>query len=75
MSATGKAFWLVWSPSGVTPPKYRDESRESAIAEAERLARERVGAEFYVLAATDLRAVDRMVRTQLLSIDDRDIPF
>ncbi|BAO88942.1 DUF2188 domain-containing protein [Caballeronia cordobensis] len=71
--STGETFWLVWSPTGHVPPSFRHESRENAIAEAERLARSRVGAEFFVLQATDLRLVDSMIRTSLVPLDE--IPF
>lgn len=46
-----KRFWLIWSPQGVTPPSRRHDTPDSAQKEAERLAREAPGKEFYVLAA------------------------
>jgi len=71
-------FWLVWSPTGTTPPSYRHLSELSAINEAERLARLNKGAEFYVLRATEMRQVDDMKRVILLKTHDpknEGIPF
>lgn len=51
-------FWLVWSPSGPTPPKYRHASEWSAEDEAKRLAAEHVGKEFYVLEVVGRAAVE-----------------
>jgi hypothetical protein len=42
-------FWLVWSPTGHRPPRYRHGSEQSARCEAERLALENAGHEFFVL--------------------------
>jgi hypothetical protein len=43
-------FWVVWQPeSGV--PTMRHETKQSAITEAERLARGTTGRRFYVLEA------------------------
>ncbi len=50
-SELAKAFWLVWCPTGPTPPTYRHETHLSASQEAERLSREHQGKEFYVLEA------------------------
>lgn len=44
-------FWIVWSPTGCTPPSWRHESEDSARVEAGRLAKLRPRAEFYVLKA------------------------
>jgi len=35
---TTEEFWIVWSPTGETPPKYRHYSSESAATEATELA-------------------------------------
>jgi hypothetical protein len=42
-------FWLVWNENGY-PPRYRHETKDSAQAEAARLASSRPGQEFHVLA-------------------------
>ena len=44
-------FWLVWSPTGPTPPSFRHPTELSASKEAERLAREYPGNSFYTLEA------------------------
>lgn len=68
-------FFLVWSPSGSTPPTFKHESRQCAVTEAERLARIHRGQTFFVLAATDSRVVDDMVRTSFTLDQDPEIPF
>ena len=42
-------FWLVWSAAGY-PPRHRHDTRQSAEAEARRLAAMAAGHEFFVLA-------------------------
>lgn len=66
------AFWLVWNPSRGAPT-FRHDSKLSAIAEAERLARANPGSEFYVLQALVLRCVDDMQRVVLGDVDE--LPF
>lgn len=48
--AAPSTFWVVWNPFR-GPPTMKHESRDRAQAEAERLARENPGENFYVLAA------------------------
>lgn len=67
---TDIAFWMVWNPQG-TQPVHQHETEQSAIAEAERLARLNQGQRFYVLEATELRVVDPMTRVHL----ERGMPF
>lgn len=45
-----REFWVVWNPNGGNPT-VRHDSEQSALQEAERLARTSYG-EFYVLHAT-----------------------
>ena len=45
-------FWLVWSPTGPSNPRYEHASASSAEAEAERLALRYPGQEFYVVEPT-----------------------
>lgn len=43
-------FWLVWSPGGERPPRYRHPDLLSATIEADRLAAANPGQKFFVLA-------------------------
>lgn len=67
----GAPFWLVWSPSGLRPPKFRHRSSEEAAAEAERLANANPGREFVVLGAETSRCAAAMHRIDF----DAEIPF
>ena len=49
------AFWIVWSPTGDPPPRYRHETENSAVAEAERFAQLRPGSTFVVLSSVCAR--------------------
>lgn len=62
MNEEETVFWLVWCPTGTKSPSFRHESEQSAIAEAERLARAARGPKFYVLKATEVRYIDDMKR-------------
>jgi hypothetical protein len=66
-------FWIVWSPTGTQPPRYRHTSEGDAIREAVRLAREKQSTEFFVCKASH-RAVSRDVDLTYLATGD-DIPF
>ncbi len=44
-------FWLVWNDDGY-PPRFRHETEADAIREAQRLASESRGKQFYILEAT-----------------------
>lgn len=71
-----QTFWLVWCPTGVTPPSFRHTSEQSAIEEAERLARCAPNAKFYVMRATEVRYIDAMKRIILLDHNEvHEIPF
>lgn len=72
---TEKTFWLVWSPTGARPPKHRHLSEQSAITEAERLARAHRGQLFVVLEATAARRVDDMQWTAFAGGSRDEIPF
>lgn len=68
-------FWMVWNPHGHAPT-VKHETEESAICEAERLARANRSQQFFVLEAVALRTVDDMKRINLRGeIDDSDTPF
>ncbi|QBQ99230.1 hypothetical protein [Paraburkholderia pallida] len=60
---TEQAFWLVWSPTGATPPKFRHPTEKAATEEAERLAITHPGTLFVVLESIAARRVDNMHRT------------
>lgn len=68
------AFWIVWSPTGIRPPKRRHASYRIAVTEAERLARENPGSEFIVLEAMAARQVCTMVET-VFDGNANEIPF
>ncbi len=70
MIEAGTAFWMVWSPQG-RPPTHRHQFHGLAVSEAERLARNNPGQQFFVLEATDLRELNYMKRVSL----ERPIPF
>ncbi len=69
-----KQFWFVWNPSG-RDPSFKHETEESAILEAERLARANAGKEFVVLEAIAVRKVDSMMRINLRQEFPDDQPF
>ena len=69
-------FWMVWNVNGHAPT-YKHASHESAVTEAERLARLNPGKTFAVLRATDLRHAGPMECVDLQPYVPRpgDIPF
>ena len=69
-------FWMVWNPDG-RGPRYEHMSRSNADREAQRLARENPGQEFYVLKAvagfvTQHQPVESI---KLRKPQEDDIPF
>ena len=62
-------FWLVWRPGG--NPSKRHEAESLARREAERLARENPGVEFFVVEAKSLSKVTSSITTDLAA----PIPF
>ena len=67
------AFWCVWNPAGSSPTE-RHSSMNSAMAEAQRLARKVRGQRFYVLRAEMFYEVSDL-RHVVLHIDDDGVPF
>jgi hypothetical protein len=67
-------FWLVWSPQGIGPPRYRHPSERQAQTEAERLAREHPSAEFYVLHAISCSKVTTVETARLWREPVPDLP-
>lgn len=65
-------FWFVWNTDGRVP-QYKHQSEQSAIAEAERLARLNGGQTFVVLESVCARRTDDMLRIEMRG--DSDIPF
>lgn len=74
MSKPEECFWIIWSPTGSTPPSYRHELYQSAVQEAERLARASRGDEFYVMRAETMRKVNDMVSVDYVHPNDY-VPF
>jgi hypothetical protein len=68
-----KQFWLVWSPNGLAPPRFRHDTKQAAETEAVRLARLNRGEEFFVLEAVSSARVQDVQLTDLRSGDD--LPF
>lgn len=69
---TQKSFWLVWNPQG-SNPRHQHQSEQSAITEAERLARGNPGQTFVVLESICARRTDNLIRIDLRP--DAEIPF
>jgi hypothetical protein len=65
------AFWMIWSPQGGCPTA-RHDTRQSADAEAERLARANTGRQFYVLQALAMFEANVVRRVELY---DEGRPF
>lgn len=57
-------FYMVWSPQGGYPT-HKHGSQAGAINEAERLARNNPGREFYILQALEGRVVNDMQKITL----------
>ena len=67
-------FYIVWSPTGSSPPRYRHPSYTSARNEAERLARCSAGAEFFVMQVCSRSALPTMTTTYAQGFGNA-IPF
>lgn len=82
MDDTCTKFWMVWCPQG-GQPTMRHGSRESAAAEAARLARKLPGREFFVLKAVggcyaaepSVREITMVTRSMGQPVGDMEIPF
>jgi hypothetical protein len=44
-------FWIVWSPTGTTPPRNKHPSHGAALWVATQMAVKHPGQEFYVMSA------------------------
>lgn len=64
MPANAK-FWIVWKQDDPRPPTKAHTDYDSAVQEAERLARKHRGRTFVVLEALATRTVDDMKRVEL----------
>lgn len=75
---SNERFWLIWSPTGPTPPRVRLTTRSEAKRAAEEMARMHPGQEFYVMRA-ECVSVKRDVLTVNLKASatetNDDIPF
>lgn len=67
-------FWLVWCPTGYDPV-HKHPTHESAVTEAERLARLHKGETFVVLESVCARKVDDMRRIDFRQPENNDVPF
>lgn len=67
-------FYLVWNPESF-PPKFRHDTREAAHREAERLAQQNKGAEFFVLHAVSVSRTPKPVETTIFDGYDPELPF
>lgn len=74
LSDRAAPFWLVWNPEGNAPTK-RHLTEQSAINEAERLARQCRGKRFTVLRSIETRVVDDMRRIEHVTDIDDELPF
>ena len=65
-----KQFFVVCSPTLPTPPKYKHESYEGACAEAQRLARQYDGQEFFVMGSIVGFVARKPVETIEVAVDE-----
>lgn len=74
------SFWMVWSPSGLTPPRVRHSTRPEALRVADDMAKKHER-EFYVMQATDQFLPPGHVHHNVLddrvldTYGDDDLPF
>lgn len=67
-------FYIIWSPKGARPPKHQHHDWYSASTEAERLALQHPGEEFYVMAAHRLVKTTKPV--EIIDFDTGiELPF
>lgn len=67
-------FWMVWSPTGSTPPRVRHANYAEAVRAAEDMARSHPNQEFYVMQAVSRSAYVTVQTVQLVD-DESQIPF
>lgn len=70
-------FWMVYSPQGESPPRYRHDTKRMAYDEATRLAGINPGDDFYVLKAVNRLKGVVHINEHPFDKDDADdgIPF
>lgn len=73
-------FWLIWSPTGPTPPRRRIDTRAEAKRIAEDMAQRHPGQRFYVLRAECVSVKHDVLTVNLgpapvCTGGDDDIPF
>lgn len=66
------SFYLIWSPEGLTPPKYTHDTLENAQREANRLASVNPNRSFYVVKALSVHKVESK---KLHDMFEDDVPF
>jgi hypothetical protein len=70
-----KQFWLVWNPKGGNP-SFQHHQQGSATIEAERLARENRGSQFFVVHVVSMSYVEPSPSiTKILEIPSTFDPF
>ena len=74
MSDYKAGFFIVWSPEGTSPPKFRHPSFDDASAEAARLASVHMGRKFFVMEARRSVTVPPSVIVEDFVYDD-GLPF
>lgn len=72
MNNTGKRVFIVWGTSGIYNPKRTYTNSVDATKEAERMAREHVGKEFYVMRAESVSRVESITKHFAA---EEDLPF
>lgn len=66
-----RSFFILWSPTGPTPPRRLHQTKHQAQQVAEKMAREHPGQEFFVMRTVSVtKKVDVITET----FDD-DLPF
>ena len=73
MNSTSKRVFIVWGPGGFSNPSRRYDSSVEATKEAERLARNHVGKEFYVMRAESVSRVEPGITKYFAA--EEELPF
>lgn len=66
-------FYIIWNPKGPTTPRFRHDTFGQAQAEAQRLALENPGHEFFVMQAHSRTAMKEPLDIEFFDTDG--LPF
>ena len=66
-------FYIIWNPDGARPPKFRHDTFVAARREAERLALENPGSQFFVMQAHCCVETSKPVEIEYFDTDS--VPF